>query len=62
MQYNCVYYCDTCYLDESRRDVRAHNLQHGGLDVRVCDALDVTIAHLLVPDLQRLAPFNMHRE
>mmetsp|Transcript_16531 Transcript_16531/g.39267 ORF Transcript_16531/g.39267 Transcript_16531/m.39267 type:complete len:257 (-) Transcript_16531:7-777(-) len=43
------------------RDVRgahvgARDLQHRRLDVRVGDALDVAIAHLLIPDLQRLAP------
>ena len=67
--------------DVGRANVGPHNLNHQGLDVVVCDALDVTIAdlrharvekqpgereharpsaaapnaHLLVPDLQRLA-------
>ena len=34
--------------------VRAHDLEDGRLDVLVGDALDVAIAHLLVPDLQGL--------
>jgi hypothetical protein len=43
-------------LDESGADIGAHDLQHGGLDVGVRDALDVSISDLLVPYLQRLAP------
>ena len=31
--------------DVGRTDVAAHNLQHAGLYVAVCDALDVSIAH-----------------
>jgi len=37
--------------DVSSAHVRAHDLKHGGLDVRIGDALDVTIADFLVPDL-----------
>jgi len=40
-------------LHEGGADVRTDNLQHQGLDVVVSDALDVAIAHLLIPDLQR---------
>ena len=39
--------------DERRRYVGRHDLQHRALDVAVCDALDVPITHLLLPDLQR---------
>mmetsp|Transcript_84094 Transcript_84094/g.228368 ORF Transcript_84094/g.228368 Transcript_84094/m.228368 type:complete len:205 (+) Transcript_84094:81-695(+) len=35
--------------------VRAHDLENAGLDVGIREALNVAIAHLLVPDLQRLA-------
>ena len=42
-------------VDVVRAHVGAHDLQHARLDVLVGDALDVAIAHLLVPDLQRLA-------
>lgn len=41
--------------DERGADIRADNLQHQALDVVVGDALDVTVAHLFVPYLQRLA-------
>ena len=36
------------------RHVGAHNLEHRRLDVLIGDALDVTIANLLVPNLKRL--------
>mmetsp|Transcript_16986 Transcript_16986/g.47431 ORF Transcript_16986/g.47431 Transcript_16986/m.47431 type:complete len:231 (-) Transcript_16986:199-891(-) len=35
-------------------DVCAHDLQHARLDVGVCDALQVTVPHLLLPYLQWL--------
>ena len=41
--------------DVVRRNIGAHDLEHAGLDVLVRDALNVPIAHLLVPDLKRLA-------
>mmetsp|Transcript_33647 Transcript_33647/g.89221 ORF Transcript_33647/g.89221 Transcript_33647/m.89221 type:complete len:218 (+) Transcript_33647:29-682(+) len=41
--------------DEGGAHVRAHDLQHAGLDVGVRQPLDVAVAHLLVPDLERLA-------
>ncbi|KAG5456138.1 MAG: hypothetical protein BJ554DRAFT_4205 [Olpidium bornovanus] len=37
-------------------DVGADDFQDGGLDVVVGDALDVSVANFLVPDLERLAP------
>lgn len=40
--------------DEVRRHIRAHNLKHGRLNVCVGQPLDVTVAHLLIPNLQRL--------
>lgn len=40
--------------DVARRHIRADNLEHRRLDVTIGDALDVTVAHSLVPDLQRL--------
>ena len=36
------------------RDVSAHDLEDGGLDIGVGDTFDVPVAHTLVPDLQRL--------
>mmetsp|Transcript_35103 Transcript_35103/g.113645 ORF Transcript_35103/g.113645 Transcript_35103/m.113645 type:complete len:205 (+) Transcript_35103:67-681(+) len=41
--------------DVSSAHVRAHDLENAGLDVGIREALNVAIAHLLVPDLQRLA-------
>ena len=40
--------------DEVGRDVGAHDLQHGRLNVSVCQSLDVSVSHILVPDLKRL--------
>jgi len=40
--------------DEVGGHVGAHDLQDGGLNVVIGQSLDVTIADLLVPDLQRL--------
>jgi len=37
--------------DEVCGHVSAHDFKHRGLDVLVGDSLDVSIAHLLVPDL-----------
>ncbi len=37
--------------------VRADDLEHQRLNVVVGDALDVAVAHLLVPDLQRLRAY-----
>ncbi len=37
-------------------NVRSHDLQDRGLDIRIGNTLDVAVTHLLVPDLQRLAP------
>lgn len=42
--------------DERGGDVGAHDLEHGGLDVLVRDALDVPVAHLFIPYLQWLRP------
>ena len=39
--------------DVGGADVGPHNLQHKALDVLVCDPLDVSIPHFLVPDLER---------
>ena len=39
--------------DVGGADVGADDLQHEALDVLVCDSLDVSIPHFLVPDLQR---------
>ena len=36
------------------RDVRAHDLEDGGLDISVGQSLDVAVSHALVPDLKRL--------
>ena len=41
-------------VDVVGRHVSTHDLQHGRLDVGVGDSLDVTVSHLLVPDLQWL--------
>ena len=40
--------------DEVGGDIGAHDFEHRGLDVRIRQSLDVAVAHLLVPDLQRL--------
>jgi hypothetical protein len=40
--------------DVDRRNVSAHDFQHGRLDVVVGDALDVPVSALLVPNLKRL--------
>ena len=40
--------------DEASRDVGPHDLEHGALDVLVGNALYVPVAHVPVPDLQRL--------
>jgi len=45
--------CWAC--DVGRADIRTHDLKNTGLNVRVGKTLDVAIAHLLVPDLKRLA-------
>ena len=34
--------------------VRSHDLEDGGLDVRVRQSLDMTVSHVLLPDLERL--------
>ena len=36
------------------RNVSAHNLENGGLDVGIRYSLDVPVSHALVPDLQGL--------
>ena len=41
-----------------RGDVCSNDLQHGRLDVIVCDSLNVAIADLFLPDLQRFAPVH----
>ena len=40
--------------DEVGRDIGAHDLQHRGLNVSIGQSLDVTVADLLFPNLQRL--------
>ena len=40
--------------DEVGRHVRSHDLEHGRLNVRVGQPLNVTVAHLLIPNLQGL--------
>jgi len=45
--------CVSWAADEARVDVAPDKLQHGGLDVLIRQALDVAVAYLLVPDLQR---------
>lgn len=42
--------------DEVGGYVRALNFKHGGLDVLVCDAFNVSISYFFPPDLKRLAP------
>ena len=46
-------------VDVVGRDVGAHDLQHGGLDVGVGDSFNVTVSDLLVPDLQGLRSKDM---
>ena len=48
-----------CEKDESNTHVGAHNLQHTAVDILVCDALDVSIANLLVPNLKRFRTARM---
>ena len=40
--------------DEVGGHVGAHNLEHRGLNVGIGDSLDVTVSHILVPDLEGL--------
>jgi len=40
--------------DEARVDVAADKFQDGALDVLICEALDMAVADLLVPNLERL--------
>ena len=47
--------CSPC--DESAGHIVTHNFQHRGLDVLIGDALDVAVADLLVPYLQRFAAY-----
>lgn len=35
-------------------NIGAHDLDDGGLDVRVRQSLDMTVSHVLIPDLKRL--------
>ena len=42
--------------DEVCANVRAHDLEDRGGNIGVSDSLNVTVAHVLVPDLQRLRP------
>ena len=35
-------------------NIGAHDLDDGGLDVSICQSLDVTVSHILVPDLEGL--------
>ena len=40
--------------DEVGAHIGAHDFEHGRGDVGVSDALDVAIAHILIPDLKGL--------
>ena len=40
--------------DEVGGNVGAHDLQHGGLNIGIGQSLDVAVADVLIPDLQRL--------
>jgi hypothetical protein len=40
--------------DKVRGDVGAHDLEHGRLDIGIGQSLDVSVSHVLVPDLERL--------
>ena len=40
--------------DEVGGDVGTHDLEHRGLNISICQSLDVTISHVLVPDLKGL--------
>jgi hypothetical protein len=44
--------------DIVRGHVRPHDFQHARLDVGVCDALDVSVSDMFVPDLQWFRPEN----
>ena len=37
-------------------DVRSHDFKHGGLDVRVCEPLDVAVSHTFIPNLEGFGP------
>lgn len=41
--------------DEGRADIGSKNLEHEGLNVIVCDALDMPVAYLFIPYLERFA-------
>ena len=40
--------------DEVGGDVSAHDLENGGLNISIGQTLDVTVSHVLVPNLERL--------
>ena len=40
--------------DEVGGDVSAHDLENGGLNISIGQSLDVTVSHVLVPNLERL--------
>ena len=40
--------------DEVGRHVGAHDFENGGLNVGVRQSLDMTVPHILIPDLERL--------
>ena len=40
--------------DEVGGDVSAHDFENGGLNVGISQSLDVTVSHVLVPNLERL--------
>ena len=40
--------------DEVGGDVSAHDFENGGLNISIGQTLDVTVSHVLVPDLERL--------
>ena len=40
--------------DEVGGDVGAHDFENGGLNVGISQSLDVTVSHVLVPNLERL--------
>lgn len=42
--------------DEVSANVRAHDLENRGGNIGVSDSLNMTVADILVPDLQRLGP------
>ena len=48
--------------DEVGGNVGAHDLENGGLNISIGQTLDVTVSHVLVPDLERLGSAKKEKD